>query len=1464
MKTNPIINLRLAFMLILCTLVTIGYSQVTLFSSGFESGDPTFSSSMTTGTATQPNVGNANSGTNSGKMAHTSNNTSFSGSIITGSTISFVSGRYYTITVSAKVACATSTLKIAKSATATNAAMAAVTGGDQILWPGSANVTSATYATLTTTFLASATESKYVGFQVVSGSAGGCASTIYLDDITIIEYTAPPCGYYCTAGGSNATTGSLTNVTFNTISRASGFDGYVCTGLSTSVQRTVAYTLSIDRNNSATYNLYTQAWIDWNQDGDFADAGEIVLASGLSATTGVVTRTVSITVPSGATLGTTKMRVMMKYNAAPTSTGCDVSTIYMDVEDYDVEVNTAPTNMVYVSSTTTQSNTTSVNAGTFAQEVIGVQITTSGTLNPLNVSSFTFNTAGTTSATNDILNAQLWSSASSSSFATSTQIGSTVANPNGAFTFTTSTTTLLEGTNYFWLTYDVKNSATSPDVIDATCTSLIVGTAQTPTVTAPSGNRPIITASTMAFVSCTTTQNASTCPRPSTNNQIIGVQIVTSGAASPLSATSFSFNTTGTSAVVTTNITNAKLWSTGSSSSFATTTQIGSTVAAPNGTFTITPSATLINGTNYFWLTYDVPSGAGCNPTQIDAQCTSITIASTPRTPTVTSPLGAIVIDCNSAFYSQGNLDMTLLSSWNSSRTGGGSTPGSFSSSSSFYVQNGHTMTTSAAVTIPYLTVEGGGYVKATYLVSCTDLRIKSYGSFEQIVQATNGTYITNFYIENYGTWLHNNAGYLPSGNRYFSPASNQWFYQWGGGTFPAGTSWGNVLLNGTTTGNFGMGGVLTTIQGNFEWRRIGTNNYLLDEQNETINIGGNLIFSGGYWKVAYDNSTPGNQTRTVTINVAGDFIMTSGTLLDYARGATTSGTTLNIDGNVTITGGTLNFNSSGGTASSINLTLGTAAVNWNQTGGTVTLGNTNIKSGKTVTMTGSKIGDLAASRALTLETGSALYCSNYPVTGSGLFTMQSGTTLGIGSAAGITASGATGNVQVSGTRTYHSNATYIYYEGLNQSTGNFVTTTTSGTYPQQVANLIINKTSATNTVTLTSTMDVTSTLTLTSGLVKSGYTAATAPWIRIPSTGTITPVGGSANSYVDGYIRRQGTTDFIFPTGNGGRWARIGMTAPSITTEFEARYIASPYSNVTSMAASPITVLDHVSQLEYWMLNKPLGADAATTKVQLYFESSTWSNILKWDSLSVSRFNGSAWENTNCYSSCPASWLSSTAGSGARYYTGSVPGSGMIQSNTVSSFSPFTFSSVGYQPLNPLPIELLYFKAECKTEKVLLGWETASELNSDFFTIEKSIDGINFIQITTLKAAGTKSGVSRYNYTDNSPLSGTTYYRLKQTDFDGESKIYATVTTTCDAQTSVLAYNNNEGNLVVSINSETSEAFVATVYNTLGSRLFTKTLNTEKGTNNYKLDISSLVPGIYFVSIDNNHKQSTQKFVIK
>lgn len=145
----------------------------------------------------------------------------------------------------------------------------------------------------------------------------------------------------------------------------------------------------------------------------------------------------------------------------------------------------------YNSSTETQNNTSFVKKGSVSQEILGIKITMSNCGDPLVISNFQFNTTGTTNALNDIANARLYYTGAVPSFEPIQQFGSLVANPNGTFSIS-GTRDLVGGDNYFWLTFDVKSTATTNNYIDAECTQITIdGVTQVPTVTAPAGNRQI-------------------------------------------------------------------------------------------------------------------------------------------------------------------------------------------------------------------------------------------------------------------------------------------------------------------------------------------------------------------------------------------------------------------------------------------------------------------------------------------------------------------------------------------------------------------------------------------------------------------------------------------------------------------------------------------------------------------------------------------------------------------------------------------------------------------------------------------------------------------------------------------------------------------------------------------------------------------------------------------------------------
>ncbi|MCB9360012.1 MAG: choice-of-anchor J domain-containing protein [Flavobacteriales bacterium] len=152
----------------------------------------------------------------------------------------------------------------------------------------------------------------------------------------------------------------------------------------------------------------------------------------------------------------------------------------------------APANMSYISSTTTQNNTSITSPGDNNQEIIGIEIVTLNTGNPFDLTQFQLNMNGSTNGSADVSNIDIYYTGTSNTFATTTLYGS--ASPSGGTINVNGTQTLVEGTNYFWVVYDIAGGATLLNYVDAECTQITMNGGignKTPSSTAPTGKRLI-------------------------------------------------------------------------------------------------------------------------------------------------------------------------------------------------------------------------------------------------------------------------------------------------------------------------------------------------------------------------------------------------------------------------------------------------------------------------------------------------------------------------------------------------------------------------------------------------------------------------------------------------------------------------------------------------------------------------------------------------------------------------------------------------------------------------------------------------------------------------------------------------------------------------------------------------------------------------------------------------------------
>jgi hypothetical protein len=192
------------------------------------------------------------------------------------------------------------------------------------------------------------------------------------------------------------------------------------------------------------------------------------------------------------------------------------------------------------------------------------------------------------------------------------------------------------------------------------------------------------------------------------------------------------------------------------------------------------------------------------------------------------------------------------------------------------------------------------------------------------------------------------------------------------------------------------------------------------------------------------------------------------------------------------------------------------------------------------------------------------------------------------------------------------------------------------------------------------------------------------------------------------------------------------------------------------------------------------------------------------------------------------------------------------IQSVLIPSVTNFGTWAVARQDA-PLPIELISFNAQVvKNKEVLCDWLTASEINNDYFTLERSRNNYNFEFVAQIDGAGNSTLLNTYSFTDKNPYSGVSYYRLKQTDFDGSLSYSKSVAVNFSKDNTFNVYPSlTSGILYITFSnvSSDSEVFITDLQ---GRLLISKPIS--RNIHKVEVNIESFASGTYFV----NHRQAT------
>lgn len=588
----------------------------------------------------------------------------------------------------------------------------------------------------------------------------------------------------------------------------------------------------------------------------------------------------------------------------------------------------------------------------------------------------------------------------------------------------------------------------------------------------------------------------------------------------------------------------------------------------------------------------------------------------------------------------------------------------------------------------------------------------------------------------------------------------------------------GNLIIQNTNTGQFRMGNGINIILGNYT--QSGGIVRIAANTARTLTISGNLNISGGTLLMSSGSAVG-------TLNIAGNFTHIGGTITETASGS----------GSIVFNGGNIQFYTSGGTISNtINFTI--------------------INSSKL-----------------------QMFSPTTVVSGGGSFTLSSGATLGITSTSGIDTTGATGNIQVSGKRTFNTGANYIYNGTSNQSTGTGFPTNLTGI-------LTINNSG--NTVTLNNARTIANlgSINLTAG------TFATGTNLTMAATSTINRIEGS----ITGTLQGSGTYNVVYTgnsktTGselsgsglnnittnlNSGQTLTLGQsrTVPGTLTMTNGNIITGANILTLGSGTGVLGTLSRTSgtiigNFRRWFNNTtinnvlfPIGTATNYRPVNISFTTApttggtitaffTASNpgttgfplndgatqIINagidgyWTINTTTLIGGTYTLDLTADGFSGVSVVSSlrilkrpTGGGNWTLQGTHSPGTGILTTPIVhrTGMSGFSEFGIGAAADNALPVELSSFYTSVVGNSIKLNWKTETEVNNYGFEIERqshtssSLNVLGWEKIGFVNGNGNTNSPKSYSFVDKTVLSGKYSYRLKQIDNDGKYEFSNTV----------------------------------------------------------------------------------------
>ena len=186
----------------------------------------------------------------------------------------------------------------------------------------------------------------------------------------------------------------------------------------------------------------------------------------------------------------------------------------------------------------------------------------------------------------------------------------------------------------------------------------------------------------------------------------------------------------------------------------------------------------------------------------------------------------------------------------------------------------------------------------------------------------------------------------------------------------------------------------------------------------------------------------------------------------------------------------------------------------------------------------------------------------------------------------------------------------------------------------------------------------------------------------------------------------------------------------------------------------------------------------------------------------------------------------------------------------------------------HPLPVTLLYFKVYCVGKYVALKWETASEINCDYYLVERSTDGIYWEPVAYIQGAGNSNEISTYSWADNYDSNGAAlYYRLTQFDYNGDKEILGIQSIICNAATDeswVTINTDIFNNILINFTATEGEPYEIKVFNLLGELIYFQSGTVENSIERFVIPTYGWTSSIYLVDVRSSLVNKTQKIHIQ